>query len=295
MGRRPAALPGVLAILQVIAVQALGLPRDGALSDAARAIADSTAASHRGIAALGVVDAAAPAAAAVLLLSVLVAGAVGSALLAGRGGGEGEGEEEERDWTPTLRIPAAALLGHAGGIGAVLLGCSGAAAYAIACALAAALLLFSCRDRPRTAASPPRPGAMRAAGLLLLGALLFVAAGGADGLLQTLSGARPVPEAWFVVAAEAGPGWLRLPVLGLLAAVAAAAAGMEIASHRRGGAAAWDLAVSAAGWALLLGPSNPCRALALTWSLHCLARVGVPPAARAAFVAALVGGMAGVV
>jgi hypothetical protein len=75
-------------------------------------------------------------------------------------------------------------------------------------------------------------------------------------------------------------------------AVAAAALGMERASDRGAAEGVRGLAASALAWALLLGPSNPARAVALAWTLLCLREAGAGAATRAATAAALVPGMA---
>ena len=264
-------VPGLVAVAAVVAFVVLGHPCAFAFDDAGRNIDAASAATLRAIGALGVMDSLAPAAAATLLASVLAAAAIGCALLAG------SGEVPEGCGSP-VRVPGAVLLAH----GVAMIAGGGALFYGLAGTVAAALLF-----RPGGAAGPGlRSG--RAVLLPVPGAVLFLAAGGADGLLQQALGVRPLPEAWFVIASASGAGWMRLEVLGPLVAIAAAAFGIE----RNGGA---GFLPTAAAWALLLGPSNPCRALALAWALRCQARAGFPPAARAAFVVAAVAGTAALV
>jgi hypothetical protein len=103
-----------------------------------------------------------------------------------------------------------------------------------------------------------------------------------------MAGRRAFPEAWFVLAVESGGG-IGLPVIGVLLAAAAAASAL---AWRAGPA---DLLGASLAWALLLGPSNPVRGFALALALSCLARAGLPFAARAALAPLLVLGMAALV
>jgi len=284
-----AALPVAAALLGVHPA----LRGEGALATTGRDLAGGGAAWLRGVGMLGAYDEGAPAAVAVLAASVLVASALGLSRLAGPGvvpGGAG-GAAVPGSAGP----PAAALAGH--GLGCYPGAATGGAAWVyVSTGLAILLVRPLAGGAGEVAPSrKPRPAAARAAAMLLLAALAVLSAGLADGLLQALAGTWAFPEAWFVVAVESGAGWFRFEVIGILVALLAGALHLERASDRRGHGGGLGLLVAAPCWALLLGPSNPCRALALAFALRCLGRAGVPAPVRAGFAVLLVLGMAALV
>jgi hypothetical protein len=167
------------------------------------------------------------------------------------------------------RVPYALLAG--GMAGAALLGAEG---WTLGAGLAAAAV-----GAATPVAARKRGPILRAASAVLLGVVAATVAGPADTALRGLVGGRPFPEAWFVVAAAAGAGWLSAGVILVVAGSLAGGWGI--------GRLALGTVAGAPAWILLCGPAHPIRGAAAALAAAALARLGASPFFAAALAALL--------
>ena len=182
----------------------------------------------------------------------------------GGGGAGAEGPEGQK-----MGRVQCLLLG--GLVGTLVLGAGGWTAGA---GIAAAAVGWFAPREVQTGGSPFRAGSA-----VVLGLLAATLAGPLDAALRGLVGGLAFPEAWFVVAAEAGAGWVSSGVAVVVLASAAGGWGLG----RLGG----GVLVAAPGWILLIGPAHPVRGCAAALAAAALTRVGASPWFAAALAVAL--------
>ncbi len=258
------------------------LARPGALADLGRGLAEDAARARTLAGRLALVDrGAVPALVALELALLYVAGWLLLRLPRspdGTGGPDGRG---------ALALGAAAVA-HGAGVVSAVRGGGDLAFFLVTDGTAAVLLSVAVA---RSGAGPPapapaRPRPARLAAGVAGGLLLVLLAAPLDAALATLAATPIFPEPWLPVAIRLGSG-VGVPAgLLLAAAVAAAAFGLERlagGAGRRAGAL-----VLAPAYALVLGPSNPVKALALALGTGRLAAAGVGWRSRALFALATV-------